>query len=160
MYDKILVPLDGSKLAECVLPYVETLAKGCDTKKVILVTVTEELRGLTAAPELRTAGSGSGGGGVVTLGKMTEQGARYLNRIAKRLENKGLNVQAEVLMGKPAEAIVSYINSSNADIVIMSSHGRNGPSRWAFGSTADRVFRSSCIPVMVVRAPGCSVPGA
>jgi nucleotide-binding universal stress UspA family protein len=48
MYKKILVPLDGSKLAECALPYVEALAKGCDTKKVILVSVTERVQGYRA----------------------------------------------------------------------------------------------------------------
>ena len=91
----------------------------------------------------------------VTLGKMQRQAQRYLDRIAKGLEAKGINVRTEVLLGKPAEEIASFAEQNGADIIAMSSHGRSGPSRWAYGSVADRVLRASCIPVLMVRAPGC-----
>jgi nucleotide-binding universal stress UspA family protein len=153
MYKKILVPLDGSKLAECVLPYVEELAKGCNTEKVILVSVTERVQGYRAledpsqplgkrlAPE--------------AVGKKEKQAQRYLDRIAKAMEAKGIKVDTEVLLGDPAEEIVIYAKHPGCDIIIMSSHGRSGPSRWAYGSVADKVFRASCVPVLMVRAPGC-----
>jgi nucleotide-binding universal stress UspA family protein len=156
MYKKILVPLDGSKLAECVLPHVEELAKGCDTEKVILVSVTERVQGYRAfedpsqplgqrlAPE--------------AVGKKEKQAQGYLDRIAKAMAAKGINVSTEVLLWKPAEAIVGYANQSGCDLIVMASHGRSGPSRWAHGSVADKVFRASCVPVLMVRAPGC-VPG-
>ncbi len=163
MYKRILVPLDGSKLAECALPHTEELAKGCDTEEVILISVTEQVRGQTRAPEAQEVYHASDDPGVqragseitVTLGKEERQALRYLGRIAKRLEAKGVKVRTEVLSWPPAEAIASYAEHNGADIIVMSSHGRSGPSRWAHGSVADKVLRISCVPVFMVRAPGC-----
>lgn len=166
MYQKILVPLDGSKLAECALPYAEELAKGCNTEWVTLISVTEQVRGRTRAPEAREVYRASDETGIqeagqemtVTFGKMQRQAQRYLSKIARGLEAKGLNVRTEVLLGKPAERIAGFAESGAADIIVMSSHGRSGPSRWAYGSVADRVLRASCVPVLMIRAPGC-IPG-
>lgn len=166
MYRRILVPLDGSKLAECALPHVEELAKGCGTEEVILITVTEQVQARTRAAEARELyGSidrsefrGAGDEMTVTFGKKQRQAETYLHRIARKLESKGVKVRIEVLFWPPAEAIASYAKEDGADIIVMSSHGRSGPSRWAHGSVADKVLRSSCVPVLIVRAPGC-VPG-
>ncbi len=181
MYTKILLPLDGSKLAECAIPYAEELAKGCNTDEVILISVTEQVRGRTKAPEAGEVYLAADESSVqqkeevyhasavpdeliilekrqeisVTLGKMQKQAQRYLNRIAKGLEAKGVQVRTEVLLGKPAEKIVSFAEHNGTDIIVMSSHGRSGPSRWVYGSVADRVLRASCVPVLMVRAPGC-----
>jgi nucleotide-binding universal stress UspA family protein len=163
MYKKILVPLDGSELAECVLPHVEEVAKGCNTEEVILISVTEQVRGRTRAPEAqelyrasdKPGYHGAGSEVVVTLGKKEKQAQRYLGRIAKGMEAKGFKVRTEVLLWPPAEAIALYAEHSGTDIIIMSSHGRSGPSRWAHGSVADKVLRASCVPVLMVRAPGC-----
>jgi len=89
------------------------------------------------------------------LGKKDRQAKRYLYRIAKRLEAKGVKVQRQVLRGNPAEEIVSYAEHDICDLIIMASHGRSGPSRWAFGSVTDKVFRGSCVPIFMVRGPGC-----
>ena len=157
MYKKILVPLDGSKLAECALPYGEELAKGYDTEELILVSVTERIQGYRAiedpsqplgqrlAPE--------------AVGKKERQARRYLDKIAKALETKGIKVRTEVLFGNPAEEITIFAKHHSIDMIVMSSHGRSGPSRWAYGSVADRVFRASNAPVLMVRAPGCP-PGS
>ncbi len=184
MYQKILVPLDGSKLAECAIPYAEELARGCSTEEIILISVTERVRGQTQSlearevyrasddPEVQRVSSGVefyragdelevqkvGSEITVTLGKKERQALRYLGRTARRLEAKGVQVRTDVLLGKPAEEIVSFAESNGADIIVMSSHGRSGPSRWAYGSVADKVLRASCIPVLTVRAPGC-MPG-
>jgi len=196
MYKKILVPLDGSKLAECALPHAEKLAKGCDTEEVILVSVTERVRGQTRARETyeryqasddlglhrlgpettiifgkyhatddpglmrlaseRTITSDKLGTDItITLGKLERQALRYLNRIAKRLEAKGIKVCTEVLLWPPAEAIVSYTEKSDVNIIVMASHGRSGPSRRAHGSVADKVLKITPVPVLMVRAPGC-----
>ena len=88
-------------------------------------------------------------------GKKEKQAQRYLDRVAKTLTTKGINVGTEVLLWKPAEAIVGYAKQYGCDLIVMASHGRSGPSRWAHGSVADKVLRSSCIPVLMVRAPGC-----
>jgi nucleotide-binding universal stress UspA family protein len=165
MYKKILVPLDGSKLAECALPHAEELAKGCDTEEIILVSVTEQVRGRTQAPEAQELYRGSDRPGVaatnseivLTLGKKERQAQRYLDKIAKGLEAKGVKVRTEVLFWPPAEAITSYADQNGVDIIVMSSHGRSGISRWVWGSVADRILRSVCVPVLIVRAPGCAL---
>jgi nucleotide-binding universal stress UspA family protein len=154
MYKKILVPLDGSKLAECVFPHVEELAKGCDTERVILVSVTEHVQGYRAFEDpSRPLGQQLA---PEAVGKKEKQAQKYLDRIAKAMEAKGIKVDTEVLLGNPAEEIVIYTKHPGCDIIVMSSHGRSGPSRWAHGSVADRVLRASCVPVLMVRAPGCT----
>ena len=153
MYKKVLVPLDGSKLAECALPYVEELAKGCATEKVILVGVTERVKGYRAFEDPNQPL-----GQQLTpeaVGKKENQAQRYLDRIARAMKDKGIKVDTEVLLGNPAEEIVIYAKHLGCDLIVMASHGRSGPSRWAYGSVAGRVFRASCIPVLMIRAPGC-----
>jgi nucleotide-binding universal stress UspA family protein len=156
LYKKILVPLDGSKLAECALPYAEELAKGCGTEEVILVSATERVQGYKAFED-PSQPLGQRLAFEVT-GRKEKQAQRYLDKIAKGMEAKGIKVDTEVLLGDPAEEIVNYAADPGCDIIIMSSHGRSGPSRWAYGSVADKVFRASCVPVLMVRAPGC-IPG-
>ena len=151
-----MVPLDGSKLAECVLPHVEELAVGGMGEKVILVSVTERIQGYRAVSDY----SQPLGERLVpeAVGKKERQAQRYLDRIAKGLEAKGIKVQTEVLLGNPAEELAFYAENKGCDLIVMASHGRSGPSRWAYGSVADKVFKASCVPILMVRAPGC-IPG-
>jgi nucleotide-binding universal stress UspA family protein len=169
VYKKILVPLDGSKLAECALPHVEELAKGCDTEEVILVSVTERVQGFRVLEGVQPIAKPTSGWLEPSqplgerlipeaFGKKEKQAQRYLDRIAKAMAAKGINVSTEVLLWEPAEAIIGYAKQSGCDLIVMASHGRSGPSRWAYGSVADKVLRGSCIPVLMIRAPGC-VPG-
>jgi len=171
MYKKILVPLDGSKLAECALSHAEELAKSCDAAEIVLVSVTERVQGYRAVEGSTEPFVLSGGGWTTgsvqpppqrfvaeAFGKKEKQADKYLGRIAKKLESKGLKVHTEVLFWPPAEAIASYAGQNGADIIVMSSHGRSGVSRWAHGSVASKVLRASCVPVLMVRAPGCA-PG-
>jgi nucleotide-binding universal stress UspA family protein len=163
MFQKIMVPLDGSKLAECALTYAETLAQNCSATEVVLVSITERLVGRTRAPEaqeafLRSDKAGLGQAGSetsVTFGKMTGQAWRYLDKVEKKMKAKGIPVRSEVLMGNPAESITKFAEEEGIDLIVMSSHGRSGPSRWALGSVTDKVFRATCVPVLMVRAPGC-----
>jgi nucleotide-binding universal stress UspA family protein len=166
MFKRILVPLDGSKLAECSLPYVEELARGCGTEEIVLVSATERVQAQARAPEARELYHSREDpmvqrGGIattVTFGKKEKQAQRYLDRAAKKLKAKGVNVRTQVLCWPPADAISSYAGENDIDLIVMSSHGRSGLSRWSHGSVAERVFRASCVPVMMIKAPGC-VPG-
>ncbi len=161
MYKRIVVPLDGSKLAECVLPHVETVATSCGTEEVFLISVTEHITAYATAarPEQRI------GLGFVkpidkvplSVGKQQRQAEKYLARIAKQLKRKKIDVETEVLLGNPAEKIVSFTNDKGADLIIMATHGRSGISQWAhsigaFGGVADKVIRASSVPVLLVRA--------
>ena len=133
MYEHILLTLDGSDLAESAIPHAETLAIGCGTKKVTIVHVIQH-------------------GTYYKLAVAGRRPATYLRGIAKRLEDKGIKTEVEVLAGDPAEEIVSYADKTPCDIIIMASHGRSGVTRWAIGSVADKVFRASRVPILMVRA--------
>ncbi len=155
MYKKILVPLDGSKLAECVLPHVEELAESGMVKEIILLRVCESPSILADYPESKNK----------TWEKHVEritsnaqqQCSLYIEDVEKDLEDKGFKVKAESSLGKPAEEIVKYANKNKIDLIVMASHGRSGVSRWAYGSVAEKVLRASCIPVLLVKVPGCVV---
>lgn len=153
MYQKIMVPLDGSELAECVIPHVETISKGCKVGNVILVRAVEPLE---LQPQSWVAFSQD------ELDRI-ESGRRsdaedYLKRVVKQLQDAGADVQSEVILGKAAESLADYATKQGVDLIIMATHGRSGISRWYWGSVAERILRSSCVPVLMVRAPGC-VPG-
>lgn len=160
MYEKILVPLDGSERAECVLPHVEVLAAACGTGEVILVSVTERVIGYRVIED-RTQPMGERLVPGVdermvpeAVGKEEKEAQAYLGKVAKRLEARGIKVRTEVLMGKPAEEIVIYANKMGCGLIVMASHGRSGISRLTHGSVADRVFKSIAIPILMIKAKG------
>ena len=153
MYKRILVPLDGSKLAECSLPHVEGIAKGCSPEEVVLVSVTERVKAYRALDDYsKPTGQRLA---PEAIGKKEKQAQKYLDKVGKILEGQGYKVRKEVLLGNPAEEITFYAEHNDCDLIIMASHGRSGPGRWAYGSVADKVFRASCVPILMVRAPGC-----
>ncbi len=150
MYKKILVPLDGSPLAECVLPHVETIAKGCGVVSVTLLRVVEPFN----VP--------SGEGGAIRpedLERISQQNKEtaqdYLNRVIRKNKYPGASIESKVITGLAADTITDYATKNEVDLVVMATHGRSGISRWVMGSVADRVVRSTCVPVLLVRAPGC-----
>jgi nucleotide-binding universal stress UspA family protein len=147
MYQKILVPLDGSELAECALAHVEAIAKGCQVVDIVLLRVIEPLHlpGDYVISEKDKARIES-----------QRRGAAedYLGMMAEQLSGRGLSVSSEVIAGKVADSIVDYANKQGVDLIIMATHGRSGVSRWTLGSVADRVVHHAGVPVLLVRAPG------
>ena len=166
MYQRILVPLDGSKLAECALPHAEELAKIPGALEIVLVSVTESVTGkkdTAEAPKIFRDSVMQGLFGestktAVTFGKKERQAHKYLDKIGAALAKKGIGVGTAVLLGNPAEEIVSFAERKGLDVIVMASHGRSGPSRWTHGSVADKVFTASSVPVLMIRAEGC-IPG-
>jgi nucleotide-binding universal stress UspA family protein len=155
MYKKIMVPLDGSKLAECVLPHLEVVARGCGTPQVVLVEAVEPLA-IPYGREVSKIESMAQAQAFETHNR-SDAGV-YLQSIVKQLYQAGINAKAEVLLGKAAETLTDYVQNNEVDLVIIATHGRSGVSRWIWGSVADRLLRSLCVPVLMIRAPGC-VPG-
>ncbi len=153
MYQHVMVPLDGSELAECVLPHLRKIALGCDVVKVTLVRVVEPLyiRGgieVRIPPEEKQR-----------LEKRSMDEARdYLAQIVKSLKETGVAAQSEVLHGDVVNKLIDYANMNEVDLIILSTHGRSGVSRWVWGSVTDRILRAACVPVTMIRAPGC-IPG-
>lgn len=156
MYKKILVPLDGSKLAEAVIPHVEELARGCGVKEVIIFRVCEP-------PAVRADFPASIKETWDEHVKKSMQTAHtqcslYLTDIEQKLKGTGIVVKTEVFLGKPVNEITSYAEKNGVDLIVMASHGRSGVSKWVFGNTAERVLRATCVPVLMIRAPGCELP--
>jgi len=154
MYQKILVPLDGSELAECVLPHVEAIAKGCEVKNVAFLRVVEPFQ--APSGEARSIFTNEDVKRIDSENKATAES--YLNQLVNRTKYDGVNVQAEMISGGAADSIAEYATKNGVDLITIATHGRSGVSRWVWGSIADRILRSSCVPVLMVRAPGC-VPG-
>lgn len=168
MYRRVLVPLDGSKLAECVLPHVEEIVKAGGTDDVLLVSVTErflshahssefgDIEPLRAAvPEMFMGISEPDSDDYrVALDKQDEQAKQYLNRISERLVEKGIGGRTKVIVGNAAEEITTLAQQEGTNLIIMASHGWSGNHRWTHGSVTDKVFKASSVPVLVVRAPG------
>jgi nucleotide-binding universal stress UspA family protein len=154
MYNKILVPLDGSQLAECVLPHVEILNSGGEVSDVVLVQVINPLRLPISVPAHGKYGFTEKDR--EKLESNRKKGAEtYLAAQVDRLIIPGANLSYEVLEGKPADTLADYATHNEVDLIVIASHGRSGVSRWVMGSVADRIVQNSCVPVLVVRAPGC-----
>jgi nucleotide-binding universal stress UspA family protein len=148
MYHKIVAPLDGSELAEQILPHLASVALGCLAGTVELVRVIEPVnvatRGSIAFSEAQ----------LKQINDETRKEAEsYLDKIRQTLTARGLTVNTRVLSGRVAECLTDYIRESGADLLIISTHGRSGASRWLWGSVTEKLLHSICIPVMVVRPP-------
>ena len=83
----------------------------------------------------------------------------YLDKIKNTLVKDGLTVQAVVVDGRPAEEILNYARNNKIDLMVMTSHGRAGISRWFFGSVSEKVLQHSAVPVLIVSPPGCRTSG-
>lgn len=140
----ILVPLDGSELAEAVLPYVEDLASRLSLE-ILAVRVVPPVHAfwMDHLPE--------------ELAEEQEQAEtaakEYLERTAARLTERGLSVRWRLLAGHPATAIVELAREMPHDIVAIATHGRSGFARLAMGSVSESIIRGSGDPVLVVRPP-------
>ena len=155
----ILVLLDGSKLAESVLPHVETLVKqyGAKRVKVVLLRVYESHLIESGFPPEKPPGSPP----VISMGweeharketiKSRLNAKAYLDEIAEQLKKAGLTVRAEVLMGDPTEKITSYLGKNLFSVVAMATHGRSGIGKLAYGSVAEHIILNDMTPFFLVR---------
>jgi len=153
MYQKILVPLDGSKLAECVFGHLDALARGCQVKTITLVHVVEPYQNPTYSGESTIAAVADEIEQINKANKATAE--TYLKNLIPKFKYENVEVQCEMLSGNPAEVLADYASKIQPDLILIATHGRTGPSRWVWGSVADRLLRAACVPVLMVRAPGC-----
>lgn len=147
----MLVPLDGSELAESVIPHVETLAKqwGPEEVDVVLLRVCEPIVVPSDYPP--TAGLTWEEHKEREITRPKTECEEYLAGVQKRLEGLGLRVRSVALQGKAADEITEYCRSNPVNLIVMSTHGRSGISRWAYGSVADRVLHGICSPIFLIR---------
>jgi nucleotide-binding universal stress UspA family protein len=156
MYGKILVPLDGSKLAEVVLPYVRELAQRFDSEVTLIQVVTSfsKLVAETMPAGLEPTGAAAAVGleAASEALKAERQGARsYLAKVTRRLKGRQIKVRAEIVEGAAGDSIVEYAHHHGMDLIAMSTHGRSGLLRLVFGSVADHVLRQAGTPVLLIR---------
>jgi nucleotide-binding universal stress UspA family protein len=145
-YKTILVPLDGSRLAEQALDHAAALAAGSDAR-LLLVTVVPALEDLIYAS-----------GGLVPYWLDTDQEAvartarREMETVAHRLQDQGIRAHGMVARGWPAEEILCTAAQEHADLIVMATHGRTGISNFWLGSVAMKVVQRATRPVLLIRA--------
>jgi nucleotide-binding universal stress UspA family protein len=156
MFEKILVCLDGSGLAEQILPYAAEQARRFGSQVTLLHVVLEPVMvstGAAGGPEhLEKPGV------LEQMKKEQQQTVTYLKRIAAHLHEQGVEVEPVLLQGSPGDAIVSYAVDNNIGLIALASHGRSGLGRAVFGSVAEYVLRNSGLPVLVVRPQSSGSP--
>jgi len=147
MFKQIIVPLDGSPLAEQALDKAFELSKALSAP-LLLVRVID------TASATRLAGVGTGAG--VDFGLITEllteeqaEAKEYVEKEVAALKEKGFEVTGTILQGPVAQAIVE--TASPDDVIVIASHGRTGVQRWFLGSVAEDVIRHAKSPVMLIR---------
>ena len=143
MFQKVVVPLDGSELAEKVLSWVRQVTSPIGTELILMQNI-----------ELSAYAFASDSPGVAarlyqTIYRDTE---KYLQRQKRVLTKEGYRVQMEIARGDTAGAIVQVAADLKADLIAMTTHGRTGIGRMTLGSIADRVVRTADLPVLLVRA--------
>jgi len=147
---RILVPLDGSKVAEQIVPHAEELAR-CMGAELILFQAYESFLGVISGEAMVTMSAEE----IKEANRHREEDAKaYLRTIAGTLREMGLTVSEVVVPGDPADVILSYAESNAVDMISMSTHGLSGLKRWVFGSVTDKVLHAGDMPVLVVRAAG------
>jgi nucleotide-binding universal stress UspA family protein len=141
MFCRILVPLDGSAIAEAVLPFVKDEAR-CHNARIVLIRVIAPLRSsLMMVPSLIEQATET------SLQITTE----YLEDVASRLRGDGLDVEIVLRHGPPAQTIIEFAEEGGCDLIIIGSRGETGALRWRFGGVASKVVRArTTMPVLVV----------
>jgi nucleotide-binding universal stress UspA family protein len=156
MFERVLVPLDGSKVGEAAIPAIEQLvdklAPGTKVE-VTLIGIITLLRhwvvvGEASAPVSYTEEE---------LKLIKEKVSDYLTKTGESLKKRGVTVSTMVSTGNAADEIIKAAEETKADLIAMSTHGRSGLRRLAFGSITDKVLHHSPVPVLMVRAPAGTI---
>lgn len=139
MYQRVLVPTDGSEGAESAVDHAIDIAKTYGAELHVLYAVDTA----SLSVEVNTA---------TVIENLEAEGAEITGEVAERAEAAGVErVQTEVIHGIPHETILDYAEDSAADLVVMGTHGRTGLDRYLLGSVTEKVVRKSDVPVLTVR---------
>jgi len=141
MLDHILVPLDGSRLAETVLPHAVAMTQAFGSRLTLLraVSRSEQVPGSPAVDPLSWQISKA-------------ESRAYLEEVLARLHEVGVEADRALVAGSPAEQIVEFARAEGVDLIILSSHGRSGLSEWNISSVVQKVILRAFMPVLIVRA--------
>lgn len=136
---KLLIALDGSAFAEVSLTYVEDMARGKDME-VVLLRLSEP------PPDVPENWSD-----YTMVTRAQTEALQYLQRIEGQFKSRGIRAKSLSLQGKAAAKIVEVAHDEGVDLIVMTTHGRSGVSRWVYGSVASRVLDESLQPILFVR---------
>ena len=141
MFDRILLPLDRSPLAECVLPHAVAVARAFESQ-------------VTPLHVLETAGGSRWRRAVDPLNWQIRkvEAKTYLQALTLRLEQAGLAAEVQILEGAAAEQVVEYARGNDIPLIVLSSHGQSGLSSWGVSNVAHKIVLRVCTSVMIVRA--------
>jgi nucleotide-binding universal stress UspA family protein len=148
MYKRALVPLDGSSVAEAIIPFILDIAGPLDME-VVLLRVVEPIAPMVI--------EGSRHVEVEDIEARRTDAEEYLAPVAVELRNKGVRVESRVRRGNTTEEIVAAARETGADLIAMSTHGRGGLGRLMFGSIAQAVLGHVDMPVLLMRATEAQV---
>lgn len=141
----VLIPLDGSLLAESIVPHALDLGEGASTTFTLLRVVPPVWTSPEIMSEPDTISEGA-------LRERITESRQYLTSVADRMKGDGLNVKCEVVVGTAAAAtILEYTRRREVDVIAMATHGRGGVQRLILGSVADKVLRGAEVPMLVYR---------
>ncbi|GAB4229775.1 MAG: universal stress protein [Deltaproteobacteria bacterium] len=149
MYGKILVPLDGSALAERAVSHAVEIARGSGSELLFLQAVNLPM---PVVPEAILVPDSK------WLDEAKRNAVAYLDGVAAPLRNQGIRVKAIVDERPPADAILHVAEREEAGLIVMSTHGRGGLGRMLMGSVAESVFHATARPVMLVKPEPVSPP--
>ena len=154
MYQKILVPLDGSDLAECTLYHVETLfAHGFAGDVTLLNIVKVDIPWAKMYADRHNKQPFN----IVELrAKLFTASRKYLAKMASQLISKGIKVKIKALeANRPANAIMDYAKKNGMDLIVMATHGHTGFTKMMLGNVASSVLHESHVPVLLIRPESC-----
>jgi nucleotide-binding universal stress UspA family protein len=137
MFKKILVPLDGSKLAEGILPQVEWLAKALNGEVTLL--------------RVALAHTFPGQNLIEHEVNVVREAEAYLAKIESVLSSVGIQVKSVVCYGHEAQEILAYARENNYDLIAMSTHGRSGLTQFVLGSVANKIIHAAKVPILLCR---------
>jgi len=144
MYKHILVPLDGSKLAERALPHATALAHKFGAEITLVQVIPPVYAPVT--PEMAVVQP------TISLDELQAESEKYLKMRQDELRKEGLIVHRTIIDGPIAESILGYAENQGCALIVMSTHGRSGLSKWIYGSVAQKVLQGSSCPILLIRA--------
>jgi nucleotide-binding universal stress UspA family protein len=151
MYERILVPLDVSDVAETIIPDAEDLVlkmAPVTRVEVILFQVISKINYNVLTEDERAQRPYTNN----ERERLSQKAQKYLETVAAPMREKNIDVTTKVSAGHAAEEILNIADKVDADLIAMSTHGRSGLSLWALGSITDKVLHESKIPVLTIRA--------
>ncbi len=157
MYKKVLVPLDGSELAECSLNHIKNLAKDGSIGEVVLlnaVVIKPPLYAINTDEDMFEPGFDY----KAFKEAHFNNSHKYLDSVQAKLSSEGIKVKTESIeANRPADLIIDYAGKNGVDMIVIATHGHSGMRNMLLGSVAFRVLHEANVPVLLIRPKACYI---